>query len=134
MTTDEAREQFSAYVEDTLDAAEKERLQAFLAETPECAAELMQFERMLSVLHRMPPQEPRLDLWAEFAPRMAEYREERKMVPAQRARTRWSVFLSSLSAGIILYTHALAQRTHGRLERYLLADPLSPFENNIGDA
>jgi anti-sigma factor RsiW len=134
VTTDEAREMFSEYVEDTLEVSEKERLQAFLAETPECAAELMQFERMLSVLHRVPQEEPRLDLWAEFAPRMAEYQAERKMVPAQRARSRWSEFMSSLSSGLILYTHALAERTHRRLERYLLSDPLSRYENNAGDA
>lgn len=134
MTTEDAREMFSDYVEGMLDAPEKERLQAFLAESPECAAELMQFERMISVLHRLPPEEPRLDLWAEFAPKMAEYRAERKMVPAQRLRTRWTMFLSSISAGLILYTHALADRTHQRLERYLLADPLTRYENTTGDA
>lgn len=134
MTTDEARAMFSDYVENNLDATDKDNLQAFLAEAPDAAAELMQFERMLSVLHRLPPEEPRLDLWAEFAPRMAEYRAERKMVPVQRFRTRWSELLSSISAGLILYTHALAERTHSRFERYLLSDPLSRYENNAGDA
>ena len=37
--------------------------------------------------------------------------------------------LSQFSAGLILWTHALASRTHARLERYLLHDPLPHLQH-----
>lgn len=134
MTDDEARALFSDYVENMLDPSEKDKLQAYLAASPEIAAELIQFQRMLTVVHRLPPEEPRLDMWSEFAPRMAEYKAHRKMVPAERFKLRWSELISSVSAGLILYTHALAHRTHRRFARYLLADTTSSYENNTSDA
>ena len=133
MTEQEAREQFSAYLEDELDTDSAERFQLFLAANPNCAAELIDFERTLSLMHRLPAHEPALDLWTEFAPRMAGVRTEMKMGIRQRWRFRWFNFLSSLSAGVILYTHALAERTHLRLERYLLQDPFHIYEGRGGD-
>ncbi|MEO7719451.1 MAG: hypothetical protein ABIY70_24885 [Capsulimonas sp.] len=133
MTEQEAREQFSAYLEDELDPDATDRFQSYLAANPECAAELIDFERTVALIHRLPAHEPALDLWTEFAPRMAEVRKEMKMGIRQRWRFRWFNFLSSVSAGVILYTHALAERTHGRLERYLLQDPFHVYEGRGGD-
>ena len=84
----------------------------------------MTFERTLSLVHRLPAREPVLDLWREFTPRMAEYQAERKVASGQRLRTNWMRLLSQISAGVILWTHALASRAHARLERHLLHDPL----------
>ena len=127
MTSVEARELFSDYVEDALDPTTRDGLQAFLAAHPDSAAELMAFERTLSLVRRLPPREPSLDLWREFAPRMAEYQATRKLGAMQRVRQNWHQMLSQFSAGVILWTHALASRTHARLERYLLHDPLPHF-------
>ena len=124
MTKNDARALFSDYLEGTLDHETKDNLQAFLTGAPEMAAELIQFERTLSTIHRMPDHEPSLDLWREFAPMMAEYRLERKQSVAHRIRSRWTHLLNSFSGGLILYTHALATKTHERLERFLLHDPL----------
>ncbi len=125
MTRDEARSLFSEYLDDALDEPERTRLESYLAATPAARAELDSFARTLDVLHALPPREPSLDLWREFAPHMAEYQAERRLSLAQRLRTRWSHALSDLSAGLILWTHSLAARTHARLERYLLRDPLA---------
>jgi anti-sigma factor RsiW len=124
VTKDDARALFSDYLEGTLDPKTKDALQAFLVDTPETAAELIQFERTLTIMHRMPADEPRLDLWREFAPKMAEYKLEQKQGLRQRFGARWHGLVASFSAGLILYTHALAARTHERLERFLLQDPL----------
>ena len=121
---------YSDYLEDALDPATRDAMQAFLAERPESAAELIAFERTLSLVRRLPPREPSLDLWREFSPRMAEYQAERRMSLAQRVRLNWLRMLSQFSAGLILWTHALASRTHARLERYLLHDPLPHFHRN----
>ena len=124
MTEDKARDLFSDYVEGALDPAKRDAVQAFLADRPEYAAELIAFERTLSLMKRLPPREPSLDLWREFAPRMAEYQADRKRSVGERVRQNWQRFLSQFSAGLILWTHTVASRTHARLERYLLHDPL----------
>lgn len=124
MTAEEAKDKYSEYLEGTLDAATRDAMQAFLAAQPDCAAELIAFERTLAVLHRLPPREPALDLWREFAPRMAEYQAERRAAPTRRAAHQWDRLRSQISAGLILWTHALASRTHTRFEKYLLHDAL----------
>ncbi len=124
VTEEDARGGFSDYLEETLDPTERDKMQAFLAAHPDCAAELIAFERTLALLHRLPPREPALDLWREFAPRLAEHQAERRAHPARRLAQGWAGFASQVSAGLILWTHALASRTHARLERYLLHDPL----------
>ena len=124
VTAEEAKEKFSEYLEGTLDPATRDAMQAFLAAQPECAADLIAFERTLAVLHRLPPREPALDLWREFAPRMAEFQAERGAAPGRRAAHHWERLRSQVSAGLILWTHALASRTHTRLEKYLLHDPM----------
>lgn len=129
MTANEARALFSEYVDGSLDDVRKDRLQAFLAANPESAAELMQFERTLSIVHRLPPQEPTLDMWAEFSPKMTEYLAEQKMDPIRRLRHQWTNLRSSVSEGIILWTHIMAARSRTHLGKYLLRDPLRDLEN-----
>ncbi len=124
MERDEARELYSEYVEGTLDAERRDAVQGFLARNPDAAAELFAFERTLSVLHRLPPHEPSLDLWPEFAPLLAEWQAERKHSPWRRLQLNWLDLMAQFSAGVILWTHVLASRTHARLEHYLRHDPL----------
>ena len=47
----------------------------------------------------------------------------------QRMRYNGHQMLSQLCAGLILWTHTLASRTHARLERYLLHDPLPHLQH-----
>ena len=129
MTANEARSLFSEYVEGSLDVHEKDELQAFLAANPDSAAELMQFERTLSAIHQLPPHEPTLDMWTDFAPKLAAYQAEAKMDPSERLRHRWADFRSTMSEGVILWTHALATRTQARFGKYLLRNPLGDTEN-----
>ena len=82
MTRDEARARFSDYLENALDPAARDEMQAFLAQEPEAAAEMIGLERTLSRLHRLPPREPVLDLWLEFAPQVEAFRAEHDNTPA----------------------------------------------------
>lgn len=129
MTPNEARGLFSEYLEGMLDEHVKDRFQACVAAHPETAAELMQFQRTLSTLHRLPPEEPKLDMWGEFAPKMAEYLAEQKQQPMPRLAGKWHSLRSNVSAGMILFTLALAARTRARFGRYLLHEPLQDWEN-----
>ena len=119
MTRDEARARYSDYLEDALDPAARDEMQAFLAREPTAAAEMIGLERTLSRLHRLPPREPVLDLWREFAPQVEAFRAERRLNLATRLRLHWGAALSQMSAGVILWTHALAHRAHMGLSRHL---------------
>src|SRR3569833_1028084 len=129
MTSNEARSLFSEYIDGTIDDEQKDELQAFLAANPDSAAELMQFERTIPIIHRLPAQEPTLDLWAEFAPKMTEYLAEQKQSPMSRLRHQWDGLKSSVSEGMILWTHAVANRTQAQFGKYLMRDPLEDVEN-----
>ena len=119
MTRDEARALYSEYLEDALDPSARDAMQAFLAQEPDAAAEMIGLERTLSRLHRLPPREPVLDLWREFAPQLETYRAERRLSLATRFRLHWSAALSQVSTGVILWTHALAHRAHSGLGHHL---------------
>jgi len=119
VTRENARLLFSDYLEDALNPAARDALQAFLAQNPDAAAELIALERTLSLLHRLPEREPTLDLWRELAPEIEAFRAERRLSFLTRLRAHWSVFVSSVSEGVILWTHALARRAHHYLGPHL---------------
>ncbi len=119
MKREEARALFSEYLEDALSPKERDALQAYLAEHPDAAAELISLERTLSLLHRLPEREPALDLWRELAPEIEAYRAERRQSLPVRLRAHWAVFVSSVSEGVILWTHALARRAQHHLGPHL---------------
>jgi len=124
VTRDEARAQFSNYLENTLTPAARDRMQVYLASDPDAAAELIGLERTLSLLRRLPEREPSLDLWREIAPAVEAYRAERRLSASVRLRGRVSELLSQISAGVILWTSALARRAHHHLSPHLLHDAL----------
>jgi anti-sigma factor RsiW len=122
VTRDEARGLYSEYLEDALDPATRDQMQAFLASEPECASELFGLARTLALLHRLPPREPTLDLWREFAPKVEAFRAERRLSLRSRLRLHWNLLVSQVSEGVILWTYALAQRARYRLSRHLLQE------------
>lgn len=132
MTRDEARSRFSDYLEDALDSRERDEMQAFLASAPDCAAELFAMERTLSLLHRLPPREPVLDIWREFLPRIEEFRAERRLGGLPHLRLQWEQVRAQMSDGIILWTHALSERAKARLGRYLWHNHHWKFHSHEG--
>ena len=108
MTRQQAQDKFSDYLQDTLDPAARADLQAHLARDPEAASELLALERTMTLLHRLPPREPSLDLWREFAPLAAAYKAERRLPLPARLRLHWELLTATLGEGILLWTHALA--------------------------
>ena len=119
MKREDARELYSDYLEDALDPARRDALQACLAQDPDEAAALISLARTLSLLHRLPEPEPTIDLWREILPEAEALRAERKLSLPVRLRGQWAVFVSSVSAGVILWTHAIAHHAHYRLGAHL---------------
>ncbi len=132
MTRDEARALYSDYLEGALDPRARDEMQAFLAREPGMASEMIGLERTLSLLHRLPPREPSLDLWREFAPHMEAHRAARRLTPSARLRAQWHVLVASVSEGVILWTHALAAGAHLRLGRHLRHDARHPVRAGDG--
>ncbi len=117
MTREQARDRFSDYLEDALDPAARADFQAHLARDPDAASELLALERTMTLLHRLPPREPSLDLWREFAPLAAAYKAERRLPLPARLRLQWELVTASFGDGILLWTHALADRAGRRWGR-----------------
>jgi hypothetical protein len=130
VTQEEARALYSEYLEDALDTATRDEMQMFLAKEPEAAAEMIGLERTLSLLHRLPAHEPSLDIWREFLPQVEAYRAERRLSLTDRLKLQWSLLLSQASAGVILWTHALAHRAHQHLGQHLQHEHLPPWEQS----
>ena len=114
MTREQAQDKFSDYLEDALDPADRADLQAHLAQDPDSASELLALERTMTLLHRLPPREPSLDLWREFAPQAAAYKAERRLSLPARLHLQWELLTASFGDGILLWTHALADRAGRR--------------------
>lgn len=119
MTREEAQAKGSDYLEHALSPPERDQMQAYLADHPDDAAALIALDRTLSVLHRLPPQEPSLDLWHALVPEIEQLRAERKLSLPLRLRGSWSIFAASVSEGVILWTHALARRAHHHFAPHL---------------
>jgi anti-sigma factor RsiW len=124
-TCDDYREDFSDFYDNTLDTPTKAKVAAHLATCPPCASEYRSFVRTLEVIRAIPPDEPTIDLWAEFAPMMAEFEAEQKFNVFQKL-ARWGArFVGRASEGAIIFTRGLAERTTRRLSKYLIHDPFS---------
>ena len=132
MRCEHVQETLSNYLEGGLDPPRREALAEHLAGCPDCARAERELAALLSVLQeRVPRHEPVLDLWAEFAPKMAAVRAEERMTPLVRLHRRLMRFWSNVALGAILFTQALAQNTAARMQKYLLADPfLDPEESS----
>ncbi len=122
MTREEARAKGSDYLEHALSPPERDQMQAYLADHPDAAAELIALDRTLFLLHRLPPQEPSLDLWHALVPEIEQLRAERRQSLPVRLRGQWSIFAASISEGVILWTHALAHRAHHHFAPHLHVD------------
>ena len=132
MTREQARALYSDYLENALDAQSRDEMQAFLVSEPDCAAELVALERTLSLLHRLPPREPALDMWREFAPRVEEFHAARRLKWADRLRLHGAELRAQISGGVILWTQALSERANARLGRYLRHDHGLQFHPDDG--
>jgi len=104
MKRDEWTDRLSDYLDDELTDAERQAMDAHLAECADCAAALEDLRRVVSRAQSLPPRPPQRDLWIGIAPRIA-------------ARPRFSFTLPQLAAASVLIAAAsglLAWQAAGR--------------------
>ena len=122
MKCEEARTIFSEFLERYLADHKADLLTAHLAECQSCRDELAELEETLCLMHGLPRQEPVLDLWKEFVPRLAEVRAELRLSPFRRARLHFVRFLATLAEGWALYRAALSYHLSQRFQRVGVED------------
>jgi anti-sigma factor RsiW len=124
MPCQQVRDALSDYREGGLPPPARQGVAAHLSECEACAREERQLATLLTVIReRIPPREPSLDIWAELEPKVAAHMAEERMNLLKRAQVRLGRFLSSVAAGAILFTQALAMNTEAKLKKYLITDP-----------
>lgn len=99
-----------------------------LAGCPSCADADRDLRRTVALLSQLPMPEPRIDLWQEFAPKMAAAEAELGLSPALRVKMWWRRGMAHIAEGLVLYTHALAERTLMRMEPHLIRNPFQMAE------
>ena len=113
----------SEYQEGALSAGAHQEVAEHLAGCTECAIADRDLRRAVTLLRHLPMPEPRLDLWSEFAPKMAEIETEQRLGVSRRLGSYWRNAMSVFAEGTVLYTQAVAQRTLASMEKYLIRDP-----------
>lgn len=131
---DEVRSLFSEYLDGTLSPEVRDEVQVFLSDHPSLAAELIQYERTLTILHRLPAREPMLDMWSAIAPEAQQFKAEFRLSFREKMHHKWHGLVAAFSEGVILYTHTLASRSQERLSRNLLHASPSRIKEGGTDA
>jgi anti-sigma factor RsiW len=116
-------ELLSEYHEGALTAKAHQEVTEHLARCSKCALADRDLRRTVTLLGHIPMPEPELDLWTEFAPKMAEAEAQQRLGLIGRVRGYWRHAMAMVAEGTVLYTHALAQRSLMNMERYLIRDP-----------
>ncbi len=117
---DEVRSLFSEYLEGELSPELRDSVQVYLSSNPTVAAELIDYQRTIDILHRLPEREPVLDMWSAIAPTAQQYKVEFRLSLRERLIHKWQGALAAVNEGILFYTRQVAARAHGRLTRNLL--------------
>ena len=117
---DEVRSLFAEYLDGELSPELRDSVQIFLSSNPSVAAELIEFQRTIDILHRLPEREPVLDMWSAIAPDAQQYKAEFRLSVRERLIHKWHGALAAFNEGVLFYTRQVAARAHGRLSRNLL--------------
>ena len=116
------------YHDGTLPGQEAQAVAEHLAGCDACTATDRDLRRTVSLLNHLPMPEPRLDLWPEFSTKMDAIEPEMRLSPALRVKMWWRRGMAHIAEGLVLYTHALADRTLARMERHLIRDPFQAID------
>lgn len=117
---DEVRSLFSEYLERTLSPEVRDQVQVFLSNHASLAAELIQYERTLAILHRLPERESVIDMWPAISPEAEKYKSEFRLSLKDRIIHNWHSLIATFSEGVILYTRTVAARAQRHFSHHLL--------------
>lgn len=125
MRCEEVQERLSALIDEQLSQTEREEMQHHLRVCEACSREYQELRRFVEFCRQLEPPEPRIDLWREFQPMLAEIIAEQRLPFTERLRRQWSRLVSQVCYGIILFLQVVTYQLTFTLSRYIV-EPESP--------
>lgn len=128
MRCEQVQEQFSALIDEQLSAPQREQIWQHLQQCADCAEQYYQLRRFVEFCRQLEQPEPRLDLWREFQPMLADILAEQRLSLGQRVRRQWERLVSQVCYGIILFLQVVSYQVTMNLSRYILEpDHVTPY-------
>ncbi|GBC94228.1 hypothetical protein HRbin16_00009 [bacterium HR16] len=120
MRCEEVQERLSALIDEQLSQTEREQVLQHLYACEACSREYQELRRFVEFCRQLEAPEPRIDLWREFQPMLAEIIAEQRLPFAQRLRRQWSRLVSQVCYGIILFLQVVTYQLTITLSRYIV--------------
>lgn len=120
MRCEEVQERLSALIDEQLSPAEREQVQHHLYACEVCSREYQELCRFVEFCRQLEAPEPKIDLWREFQPVLAEIIAEQRLPLTQRLRRQWSRLVSQVCYGIILFLQVVTYQLTITLSRYIV--------------
>jgi anti-sigma factor RsiW len=120
MRCEEVQERLSALIDQQLSPQEHEQLQHHLHTCEACFREYQELRRFVEFCRQLEAPDPKIDLWREFQPMLAEIVAEQKIPFAQRLRRQWNRLVSQVCYGIILFLQVVTYQLTITLSRYIV--------------
>ncbi|MEJ5251352.1 MAG: zf-HC2 domain-containing protein [Chthonomonadetes bacterium] len=120
MRCEEVQERLSALIDEQMSQQEREQVQNHLMACEACSREYRELRRFVEFCRQLEQPEPKIDLWQELQPMLAEIIAEQKLPFTQRLRRQWSRLVSQVCYGIILFLQVVTYQMTITLSRYIV--------------
>lgn len=127
MRCEEVQERLSALIDEQLNQQEREQVQSHLLICETCAREYQELRRFVEFCRQLEAPEPKIDLWHDLQPMLAEILAEQQLPLGQRLRRQWSRLVSQVCYGIILFLQVVTYQLTITLSRYIVEPEPSAY-------
>lgn len=127
MRCEEVQERLSALIDEQLNQHEREQVHRHLLTCETCAREYRELLRFVEFCRQMEAPEPKIDLWHEFQPILAEIIAEQRLPFTQRLRRLGNQLVSQVCYGIILFLQVVTYQMTITLSRFIVEPEHSAY-------
>lgn len=127
MRCEEVQERLSALIDEQMSQQEREQVQHHLMTCEACSREYRELRRFVEFCRQLEQPDPKIDLWQELQPMLAEIIAEQKLPFAQRLRRQWSRLVSQVCYGILLFLQVVTYQMTITLSRYIVEPEHSAY-------
>jgi 3-methyladenine DNA glycosylase/8-oxoguanine DNA glycosylase len=130
MRCEEVQERLSSLIDEQLGWQEREEVRQHLHMCATCAREYQQLRQFVEFCRQLEAPEPKIDLWRELQPMLAEMVAEQRLSFTQRIRRQWNRLVSQVCYGIILFLQIVTYQTTVALSRFVV-EPEHPASGHL---
>lgn len=120
MRCEEVQELLNALIDEHLNPHEKEQVLDHLHTCNSCAKGYNDLRRFVEFCRQIESPEPKIDLWREIEPKLAEVIAEQRLPFALRLRRQWDRLISQVCYGVILFLQVVTYQVTLSLSRYVV--------------